>query len=357
MKPIKIASGKYQIAKQVNGKRKYFYGNTPKECTSKFDAWNGNIGAPLKTFKTEFKAWMEDYVVKQSESTYSQYDTLSKTHIIPILGLIKVDKILPFNCQSVLDNARNKNSGGKLSDATLGHIRKIMHAFFEYQKLMKKSIRENPCVYLTMPKGSPTRERRSATPQELDIIWNRMEGSHYFYCFQFLLLTGLRPSEVCGIRFADIKGTSIKIKESRTRFETSSGKTKNAKREIDISPIMTNIINLQKQYCVKQKFKLDYLFPTLDGEPSNSGYLTRAWSRLMEDTGISLTLYELRHTFVSLTIDKLPIKDLQTLIGHSSRMDTSSTYAHIFKEKKDNAGIIDGAVSKYLPDDTTKGVV
>lgn len=49
-----------------------------------------------------------------------------------------------------------------------------------------------------------------------------------------------------------------------------------------------------------------------------------------------VTLYEFcRHLFVSIAIDKIPIKTLQAWIGHSTSMDTSGTYAHVFKENKD----------------------
>jgi integrase len=41
----------------------------------------------------------------------------------------------------------------------------------------------------------------------------------------------------------------------------------------------------------------------------------------------SVTAYELRHTFVSIT-QHLDLSELKSLVGHSAAMDTLGTYAH-----------------------------
>jgi ABC-type lipoprotein release transport system permease subunit len=103
-------------------------------------------------------------------------------------------------------------------------------------------------------------------------------------------------------------------------MDVSDGKSKNANRTIELTPAMTEIINLNKAYLKAKNIDVEYLFPTRDGEPSNAGYLTRAWSRLMQGTGIKLTLYEIRHTYISLMIDKLPLKELQRMMGREGQV-------------------------------------
>jgi integrase len=176
-----------------------------------------------------------------------------------------------------------------------------------------------------------------------------MKGTHYYYCFQFLLVTGMRPSEVCGLKYSDIKQGKIKVSETRSKYDISDGKTKNATRTLDINPVMLDIINLNKAFLKAEEVESEYLFPTKDGFASNSGYLSRAWSRLIKDTGIKLTLYELRHGFVSLMIDKLPLSELQRVVGHSSRMDTAHTYAHAVKCDNNSSEIISKTMSGLLP--------
>jgi integrase len=336
----------YRMCKQVNGVRKYFYGTTAKECKQKFELYNGNFGQDVP-FCVGFANYLEDYVSTQSKATKTQYEQLAKWYILPIIGNIMLSRILPFNIQTVLTHAK-KNDGSPLSKSTLKHIRKVMHAYLEYERKIKKTIRENPSEDVSLPKAPKTRPRRAGTQEELSAIWERMKGTHYYYCFQWLLVTGMRPSEACGLKYSDIKQSKIKVSETRSKYDISDGKTKSATRTLDINPVMLEIINLNKAFLKSEKINSDYIFPTRDGEPSNSGYLSRAWSRLIKDTGIKLTLYELRHGFVSLMIDKLPLSELQRVVGHSSRMDTAHTYAHAVKRDNNSSKIISETMSKMI---------
>jgi integrase len=132
-------------------------------------------------------------------------------------------------------------------------------------------------------------------------------------------------------------------------MDVSDGKTKNAVRTIEITPIMLDIINLNKSYLKSKDIESLYLFPTRDGFASNAGYLSRAWNRLKQDTGIELTMYELRHSAISLLIDEMPLKELQKMVGHSSSFNTSTVYAHVFKKDSNNSEIIDKKIKEYLP--------
>jgi integrase len=347
MKPIKWKNG-YRMSKQVNGVRKYFYGSTAKESKRKYEAYNGNYSNASVLVLTGFDNYMTEYVSVQSKSTYAQYDAMAKQFILPVIGRLRIERVIPFNIQNVLTHAR-KIDGSLLSESTLKTIRKVMHGYFEYERRIKRTIKENPCTDITIPKVPRTKEKRAATPEELKRIWIHMAKSHYFYCFQFLLITGIRPSEACGLKYSDIKQGKISISETRTRHEVTDGKTRNAKRLIDVTPAMLEIINMNKMYLKSKEIDSDYLFPTKDGFPSNSGYITHSWCRLKKGTDITLSLYELRHTYISLMIDKLPLKDLQRIVGHSSRMDTSTTYAHSFQKENNNSEIIDSTMSEYLP--------
>lgn len=338
----------YRMAKQVDGVRKYFYGSSPKECKQKFALYNGNFSEHDVPFSIGFANYLTDYVSLQSKASKTQYETIAKWYILPILGNTILSKISPFNIQTVLANAKKQN-GSPLSESTLKHIRKVMHAYLEYERKIKKSIKDNPCEDVGIPKVPKTRPRRAGTPEELNIIWERMKGSHYYYCFQFLLVTGMRPSEACGLKYSDIKQGKIIISETRTRLDVSDGKTKNATRTLDVNEIMLDIINLNKAYLKSKSIESDYIFPTKEGYASNSGYLTRAWCRLKQGTNITLTLYELRHSFVSLMIDKLPLSDLQRVVGHSSRMDTAHTYAHAVKQENNNSKIMSDTMAELIP--------
>lgn len=326
MKPQLRKDGRWYLLKQKNGVKQPFYDTTASGCINQAVAWDGTPSAKVSV-SVGFNQWMVNEVAQKANATQSQYEYMG-TFILPLMGAIKVGKVLPLNCQSVI----NKMNQQKLSTTTMRHARKVMHAYFEYERVMKHTIRENPCHDLKIPQRTTTRKRRSATPEELKILWDRMYGSFYFWCFQFLFITGLRPSEACGIKRTSIKGSSIHITEARTRRDVSDGKTHNAARTISVSPAVIDIINSQLAMLKEKHLEnSEYLFPNLDGFPSNSALVYRAWARLREGTGIDLSLYELRHTFASIMYDHMPLKEIQEYIGHSGSMDTGETYAHIFR--------------------------
>lgn len=342
MKPQKCKDGRWYLVIQRNGIKGHFHDVTSKGCIEQANNWNGSAVTAV-TCQMAMDNWMANEVSTKANATQEQYKYMLK-YITPFLGSIRVSKTLPVHCQSVINKMHKKG----LSESTMKHARKVMHTFFEFERKMKKTIRENPCQDITIPRSVPSRERRSATPDELIKIWSALENTHYYYCFQFLLLTGLRPSEVCGIRNTSIKGNILEINQTRSKYDISSGKTENANRRLLLSPLMIDVINNQIKYNSKYHITPNYLFPNADGHPTNAGVLSCAWKRAVKEVS-DLTLYELRHTWISLMIDKMPLKDLQAFVGHSTSMDTSKTYAHIFKIPKQTNEIIDENINSYLP--------
>lgn len=67
-----------------------------------------------------------------------------------------------------------------------------------------------------------------------------------------------------------------------------------------------------------------------DGRRISPRSLRNHWQKWHEAHGISLTLHELRHTFISYSRLKTEISldDLKLLYGHSKAMDTDGTYVH-----------------------------
>ena len=61
--------------------------------------------------------------------------------------------------------------------------------------------------------------------------------------------------------------------------------------------------------------------------------LKRRWEKYQDGHGISprITLYELRHTFVSMEAGELTDGQLKMLVGHSRNMDTFGVYRHEIK--------------------------
>lgn len=66
-------------------------------------------------------------------------------------------------------------------------------------------------------------------------------------------------------------------------------------------------------------------------------YVSRAFPKLCEKCGLRrITLHELRHTNISLLLDKgANMKELQEWAGHSSYQTTANVYSHIGAKSKE----------------------
>ena len=66
--------------------------------------------------------------------------------------------------------------------------------------------------------------------------------------------------------------------------------------------------------------------------------LYRRWESYQEANGLEpkVSLYELRHTFVSVESSVLTDSQLKMLVGHSKNMDTSGVYRHELQGQRED---------------------
>ena len=68
-----------------------------------------------------------------------------------------------------------------------------------------------------------------------------------------------------------------------------------------------------------------------------------------------MTVYELRHTFVSITASVLTEGEIKNLVGHSENMDTYGVYAHLVDgDLARSAETIDSRFNELLAEDPSE---
>ncbi len=137
--------------------------------------------------------------------------------------------------------------------------------------------------------------------------------------------TGMRPSEILGLQFTDIKDNVINVTRGKVKGKVGKLKTKNAYRKIRISDFVNDEIEK-----VKRISRSLYLFPEQNGS-ENFRY---QWSKLLEDTNIEYkNLKSTRHTFAThlLKDNIISINELSGLLGHSTPKVTLQHYASVIE--------------------------
>ena len=158
--------------------------------------------------------------------------------------------------------------------------------------------------------------------------------------------TGLRASELRGLRWADVdlKANKLHVIQRADKFhKIGSPKTEAGKRDVPFGPTVHNTLKEWKLACPKSE--LDLVFPNTRGNIEGlPNILTRGFiptviaaGAIKADGSAKYTgLHTLRHFYASWCIDRgLPPKVIQELLGHTSITMTFDRYGHLFPKADD----------------------
>ena len=151
----------------------------------------------------------------------------------------------------------------------------------------------------------------------------------YIYAYRFAVATGVRPGELVGLWYGDVKGNTVNLRRSINRLdEETTGKNENAIRSFDMGEEAHEAYEAQVALLKASDIPLNYTTPLF--QIPNQRALFKRWKKYQRDNGIEpqVTLYEMRHTFVSIESGVLTDSQLKMLVGHSKNMDTAGVYRH-----------------------------
>ena len=163
-----------------------------------------------------------------------------------------------------------------------------------------------------------------------------------FICaYRFEVLTGLRPGELLGLRWADVQGDTVTIRRAvNVLGEETQGKNENALRAFALSGFARSVLEQQREVTGAGESVFDI---------GSEGYFYKRWQVYCKANDLPpVSLYSLRHTFVSI-VKNLPAGDVKALVGHSKSMDTLGVYAHALNGDAENtARAVDAEFIKLL---------
>lgn len=339
---------RWRIAVQKDGERKQFYSSKPgragqREANAKADAWlDGSMDSSKLKVTDVYKLFMEQEKGRGSSMNFAAVESIGRIWILPRIGKKKMSTIKLGDYQSILIDAEKEGKARK----TLSNIRSIISRFSKYCR--QHGYSDVYATDLEISKHAPKKEKKILQPDELRALFTcdttelkgKEEYDAYINAYRFQVVTGLRPGELIGLKWSDIDAHEIHIKRSiNSKGEITRGKNDNAIRNIPVTPIVQRILYDQRQITAS-----GYVF----GIASEHTYYKR-WKRYCAFNGIQLhTLYELRHTFVSIA-KVLPEGKLKTIVGHSKSMDTFDVYGHeLDGELRESAEILDAEFERLL---------
>ncbi len=267
-----------------------------------------------------------------SFSDYDRTEQNCKNWILPYLGKIKVKDLCDGDVQHMLNTACRMGRKKK----TIMGIKGTLSLFLKYCRRYKLTAYRFDDVEI--PRSAKTQGKTILNQADIQKLFlsdktlykNREIKDPYIHYYRLMILTGCRPSELLGLQFRDVDFSKrcIRIKRAiNIHGEITQGKNKNALRTVPLCDLA--VTELQAQINQAEKVEpvplSDYIFAT------DEKIILAYWRRYLDYNKMTkITLYELRHTFVSIA-KSLPEGEIKSLVGHSQNMDTYGVYSHAFE--------------------------
>jgi integrase len=226
----------------ANGrKRKTLYGKTRQEVATKLakalsDRESGlNFDAEGLKLGEYLSRWLEDSVKDTvRNTTYARYEQISRTHIVPMLGSVKLKTLSPTHVRGLY-----KEKLSSLSPRTVQYIHVTLHKALK-QAVIDGLIPRNATEAVKPPQVR-RKEIRPLTPEQVKVLLAAASGDRLEAIYTLAVHTGLRQGELLGLKWEDVDLESGSLHVKRTLTTARGGprlaapKTKGSRRRVSLT--------------------------------------------------------------------------------------------------------------------------
>jgi len=266
-------------------------------------ASGGRLGDDIPTFEAMSRSWLAEHEVEWRSNYKNTITSLFEKHIIPQLGEHPVDAITREDLVAFRNGrVRYRTSGGlALLNGTINRMMTLVKAVIEEASHQYKFI--NPYERIKKLKE----EKRHVEPFTIDEM-NRILGDVRADFRDSLIVkffTGLRTSEIHGLRWkcVDFDRNEIKVRETFSKSGFEYTKNDSSQREIRMSSQVLQAIKRQ-QVITGAGGREGLVFCNRKGLPiDDHNFCNRVWRPMLEDLGIPYRRpYDTRHTAATLMV-------------------------------------------------------
>ena len=283
--------------------------------------------------------WFKHHEKSLAATTQENYRYILDAHLIPKLGSILIQKLAPLHLQNyyteALKSGRSKGEGG-LSSRSVRYHHSILHKALK-QAVKWRLVNANVAEAVDPPKKEKT-EIKYLEETDIGDFQDLIETHPLKNFFFVALYTGLRRSEILGLRWSDIdfENGLININQTLHRlckkgyiFKTT--KTVASQEAVVMPDLIADILKDMDQTH-------ELVFCDADGNPLNPDTVTRKMTKIMETLKKEVTLHGLRHTYATTLLKNgANMKIVQEMLRHTQISTSFDIYTHITPDTKREA--------------------
>ncbi|MDX2705824.1 tyrosine-type recombinase/integrase [Streptomyces sp. PA03-6a] len=365
IKKVTLSGGKVRfrfvidIGRDADGKRKQLTvtRDTRKEAEAEYARiqHERNSGSYVAPNKITVSQWLDEWLerkLRDVEPTTIRSYKMALVHVHERIGHIRLQELTEDHVEEMVDwllsSARRKGGtpGTGLRPSTVtGILVRLREALG--RAVVRKLVATNVAEYVKVPKQARKQDRRD---NRREAPWNVSEVQAFIrgiendrlYAVLLLSLMGLRPAEVCGLRWIDIdlQLATLEIANTRTMIGNVRILEKDAKTEAGerLLPLPSKPLDALKKFKIRQVEERLYSgggyndsgYVAVDalGCPLNTRKLREHAYRVMEQLAQrKVRLYDARHSCLTyLAVSGVPDVVLAAWAGHTNASFTKARY-------------------------------
>ena len=302
---------------------------------------NGSFVDKSKETVSEFmNRWLETYAATNvTLRTAHGYEGYSRRYINPTIGKVALQSLTPSQVQKVYADMLERG----LSNTTVLHLHRLL------KEALGHAVKWGIIARNVAEAASPPRPEQKQMPMwDVPTIIDFLELSHgtrFGHVHEFAVLTGLRRSEICGLKWesVDLEAGGLAVVATLQRIKghglvTGTPKTKRSRRTVDLAPETIDLLRTIRGGQMAQQLEYGsvwqntgYVFTDIDGSPLAPDMVTKDFCGLVREHGLpQLTFHGLRHAFATLGLKAgISPKVVSEALGHSNIGITLDTYSHV----------------------------
>lgn len=342
---------RYTANTSIGKRRRTIYAKTRKEVSEKLSQALADRGRGLvfdeENLKVEeyLERWLSDSVRDTvRENTYSRYEQITRTHLIPTLGKVKLKTLSPAHVRGLY----REKLDGRLSPRTVQYIHVTLHKALK-QAVMDGLIPRNATEAVKAPRPAK-KETHPLVPDQVRALLSAANeaGDRLEALYVVAVHTGMRQGELLGLKWEDVdlSAGTLQVRRTYSSGSFQTPKTAKSRRSVRLTAAAVEALRRHRTAQNEERLKIGSLwtdqglvFPNQSGEPMHSWILIDAFKKLLKRAELpEIRFHDLRHTCASLLLlEGVHPKYVQELLGHATISITLDTYSHVLPGMSDQA--------------------
>lgn len=343
----KRQSGTWRAQVSINNQRLSYTGKTRVEChqwlRKTMDLVDRGMNFENKDISLEqyLEEWFEIKKNTIKPKTAYDYRLLIDKYILPDLGKVKIAKLTTFEITHFYVRMKDSGKGTRTIQITHNILRSVLQ-----DAVRNGLINRNPCDGALLPRNEK-KEMNVLNEHQVTKFLIAAEGSRYKALYHLAITTGMRYSELVGLKWGDIdweKGT-IKVQRQlqyipHKGYQFSDPKTRSGVRTIMLGNSTLEILREHyRNNSGSDKTGEHLIFVNAIGTKIYFKRLHQDFKRVLREAGLpEIRFHDLRHTAATLMISNgIPVVVVSKILGHSKPSVTMNIYAHTSIEMQSEA--------------------